>query len=985
MIFVSYAWFYQGGGWNQNSRFDLTRALVERGSLCIDAYVSNTGDFAEYHGHYYSDKAPGAAFTALPVVALLHGLGQHDPVIQSYFATLMAACLPGALAAVLVYACAIRLGFGPASGLFASLCVAWGTPFWCYASMMFGHALAAACLTAAFYLAVRSQGGVASGLGLGLCCGWAVTSEYSTLPHCTLVVLWALARNAEGRARLALGVGLGGLFCSGILGLYHHQAFGQFFGVGYAHLSAFPEMSRGFFGLSWPRPPVIYELLFGSYRGLFHASPIMLASLWGLASSRGGALRMVSVLVLIQVLLAAAFAYWDGGWAYGPRHLMQVVPLFGLGLAPVYQRASRGLRLILLAVAGLCMVMNLAAVSTLPMPPQARAELAGRDPALYQVWRHPLRSTIWPAFLAGDLALNTAGVEGPQPRHRQAMKPRAAWNLGQRLGLRGLVSLLPLVCLVAALAVFRVRHPIGWGWLSDPTVWQALPVLAVALACLPLVAHSELPRSSDASYHLQGISNMAASLREGKWFPRWVADCNGGYGAPIFVFYPPLGSLSGASLAVLTGSALEAFRWSWVFWLAASALSFYLSALPLYGERAASLGACLYTLLPYHLFDLYDRGALGEFVGMVWLPPLLALCESGPQRRLQWLALVLVMVALLLSHPMLAMLSAVAWTGWAVLRRSQVGLPVLSALVLALGMSAFYWLPMLLETPLVQLEQHFAGDHYHWQRNLLFRQETEFGYQPDVCKPWATLAATTTLLLTLGGMALAPETGRPWATLSLLSFILQTPVSAPLWGYLPWLYKVQFPWRFGALQLAGCCLLWCALLKAHSGRRTLYALAILAVPALVGAAVLSLKARPYDLGPALAESATYRQRSVPEYTPRLAQGTSLEQASPFWSDVLIEGRVESWEQQRRKLSVRLEQPGPVWVRTLAYPGWKASLDKQPAPLLPGALLGVSVPAGLHSLEFSFESTSRRRAAGWLSLAAAGIWLGVLLKPERKST
>ena len=42
VIFFSYAYFYEGGGWNQNSRFDLVRAIVEQGTLRIDAYDENT-------------------------------------------------------------------------------------------------------------------------------------------------------------------------------------------------------------------------------------------------------------------------------------------------------------------------------------------------------------------------------------------------------------------------------------------------------------------------------------------------------------------------------------------------------------------------------------------------------------------------------------------------------------------------------------------------------------------------------------------------------------------------------------------------------------------------------------------------------------------------------------------------------------------------------------------------------------------------------
>src|SRR5258708_7418524 len=69
VTFVSYAYFYQGGGWNQNSRFDLVRAILERGTLRIDAYRENTEDKTVANGHFYSDKAPGLVLLAVPAAA----------------------------------------------------------------------------------------------------------------------------------------------------------------------------------------------------------------------------------------------------------------------------------------------------------------------------------------------------------------------------------------------------------------------------------------------------------------------------------------------------------------------------------------------------------------------------------------------------------------------------------------------------------------------------------------------------------------------------------------------------------------------------------------------------------------------------------------------------------------------------------------------------------------------------------------------------
>ena len=41
---LTYGYFSPATQWNENSRYNLTRSLVERGSLNIDPYHENTGD-----------------------------------------------------------------------------------------------------------------------------------------------------------------------------------------------------------------------------------------------------------------------------------------------------------------------------------------------------------------------------------------------------------------------------------------------------------------------------------------------------------------------------------------------------------------------------------------------------------------------------------------------------------------------------------------------------------------------------------------------------------------------------------------------------------------------------------------------------------------------------------------------------------------------------------------------------------------------------
>src|SRR4030043_57630 len=63
LLSIVFAYFYQDGGWNGNSRFGLIFAIVQEGRLTIDSFHAKNGtktdDKSYFNGHYYSDKAIG--------------------------------------------------------------------------------------------------------------------------------------------------------------------------------------------------------------------------------------------------------------------------------------------------------------------------------------------------------------------------------------------------------------------------------------------------------------------------------------------------------------------------------------------------------------------------------------------------------------------------------------------------------------------------------------------------------------------------------------------------------------------------------------------------------------------------------------------------------------------------------------------------------------------------------------------------------------
>jgi uncharacterized membrane protein YfhO len=87
--------------------------------------------------------------------------------------------------------------------------------------------------------------------------------------------------------------------------------------------------------------------------------------------------------------------------------------------------------------------------------------------------------------------------------------------------------------------------------------------------------------------------------------------------------------------------------------------------------------------------------------------------------------------------------------------------------------------------------------------------------------------------------------------------------------------------------------------------------------------------------------------------------------------------VVTYEADRFDIRTSTGAAGLLVLSEVYYPAWKAYVDGQPVPLFvaDGALRGVPVPVGEHTVELRFESETLR--AGLLVSGAAALLLGIL--------
>ncbi|MEI7894363.1 MAG: hypothetical protein WCI05_14810, partial [Myxococcales bacterium] len=206
LAFLSFAYFVQGGGPNENSRYNLTRAIVEHRTLSIEAFHNNTFDKANVGDSHYSDKAPGLSFAAVPAHAMYYVLRREpwDAIAERngmYVATLATVSLLSAAAAAAMYLLLRHLRASMVGALFAVTAWSLGSHALAYSTLFMGHQFVASCLLLAFSLIVcradvspthpwgRWMLAAAGGLA-----GWAAISEYPAALIAAALFLYALLR-----------------------------------------------------------------------------------------------------------------------------------------------------------------------------------------------------------------------------------------------------------------------------------------------------------------------------------------------------------------------------------------------------------------------------------------------------------------------------------------------------------------------------------------------------------------------------------------------------------------------------------------------------------------------------------------------------------------------------------------------------------------------------------------------------------------------
>jgi hypothetical protein len=502
---------------------------------------------------------------------------------------------------------------------------------------------------------------------------------------------------------------------------------------------------------------------------------------------------------------------------------------------------------------------------------------------------------------------------------------------------------------------------------------------------------------------------------------RWVPDMGYGFGFPVFNFYPPLPYLFGEVFRLFGVAFTETVKLTFIFAFIASGISMYFLAKEFFGKWGGVISGIFYVWAPYHSVDIYVRGAMNEAWGIIFFPAILAssykLLTQTQNKKRNIIFLALSWVGLLLSHNLMALIFAPVFAGWCLIwllkdKKNFIinSVRIIFAGILALGLAAFFTLPVTFEQNLVHTESlvqgyYEYGAHFATTAQLLFSRF--WGYGPSVWEANDGMSfqvgmlhsSISIVVVTIIAFLILRQIRKTkklkidsWMMVAVYFFIVGWFAvfmihnkSTPIWLHISPLRFVQFPWRFLTLVILSFSFIAGSLVLIIPKKLNFLIFAIVG-----GVVIFSwnfFNVQHNKLGP-LTDTQKFtgaawdlqRTAGIYDYLPKTAV-TAPKAPMTNFVEILVGQAVSSnikLGTNTDSFNINVMQNAEVRIGVFQFPDWKVFLDGKEIPtFIPKTeewgRIHILIPVGQHSVKVRLYDTPVRTIGNVISIVS---WLGL---------
>jgi stage V sporulation protein SpoVS len=541
--------------------------------------------------------------------------------------------------------------------------------------------------------------------------------------------------------------------------------------------------------------------------------------------------------------------------------------------------------------------------------------------------------------------------------------------------------------------------------LANPRMRTAIALAVLTLLFTRALFRGYLLDGHDSLEYPPRLTEFARILSDHQFPPVWAPDLGSGHGQPLFEFAPPL--IYAAALPFYKGgmSLADSCQFGLAMLFALGAIAVFLIGRKLSFSRTASIGAAAAWLFaPYQALDIYVCARFAESAALAVAPvALLGLIVALQGPTAISVALGALAVAMLpLAHNAIALLMFPAFAAIIAARSAisdhKLKTAAAGAGVIAggLGLSAFFWLPALLERGFVKTDLLRTG-FLNWSNYIIYPSQlfwSPWGFGYAARGPTNGISYSLGLVhiaLAVAGLVIAIRAANRirrldaivFAGAAIVAALLATDLSWAIWAHIATLQYLAYPWRTLCVPA-----LFMPLLALYAFERMGPRMASVAIVVLVLFNIAHTEPKgvqTYDDAYFGADSIAHlgiNTTTREEYEPRTVS------QRPYFDNVLLKGVgsapvVHQLAVTSDSQSFQVDASAPALMQDTLfdYPGWTVLVDDREVAVTPAQVSGeitFNLPAGTHHVQVELRPTPIRRWSFYLSIATAVLMISFVM-------
>lgn len=471
--------------------------------------------------------------------------------------------------------------------------------------------------------------------------------------------------------------------------------------------------------------------------------------------------------------------------------------------------------------------------------------------------------------------------------------------------------------------------------------------------------------SDDGDWMIIRFSAFYQALSDGQFPVRFLHRLNFGYGYPVANFLYPGFMYLGVPIKLLGFGFVETIKILMGLSMIFSAVFSFLWLRKIFSDFAAFIGSLFYVYAPYHIYNLWVRGSLGELIALSVIP--FSLWQIERQSRF---FTALSIALLIISHNTLALFFLPMILLYLYLRINS-NKRVLETLVisfLGIGIASFFWIPATLELQFVTFSTTKISEwsEYFADINLI---------APVVMVILIILFLLQFKIEKLKVFRLAVT----FLIICIVSVFLSSDQSYIIWNFMP-AGLIQFPFRFLSIAILSASFLVAFFISKVQPKIQVVLGALIIFVVLYFSYDFLLSVEKVNLEDGFYATNESTTTVKDEYMPKWVLDKPSQHFKQKVEVVEGEAEISSITYNNKKVTFDSYSDTAINARvnTIYYPGWKLLIngdEKELAYSNARGLIELTLPEGDNNIVLKFEETKTRVIANSFSLIfIAGLFI-----------